>query len=180
MDKRKIDIISILAIIIACVLFYTAFLGKDFATFRSLRQDRYSIKGEINNDKYTLEILRNKKSEAINLESEITKHRLVYLKKDNVPYFLNYVSSLANRDNVMILLIEPGETVSEDIFTKTSYTAELKGGFSNIYDFLYHLEDDWRGVKIESMSLDKNTDDNSMNLRLLLSVYTINGDGEKI
>lgn len=179
MDKKKIDIIAILSIVIICVIFYTVFLKDDLFAYRPLNQKRSSLEEAINRERITVEHRKDKETYVQNLQQEIKGHKLLLLKEDKIPYFLNYISSLANQDKVAILSIEPGETIAEDIFTKTTFTTELKGGFPYIYNFLYHIENDWGGVKVVTLSIDKNPDDNSLKVRLSLAVLSISGFEEK-
>ena len=179
MAKRKIDIIAICSIVILGVIFYTVFLKDDIFAYRPLSQKRTSLEEAIIRDRITVEHRKDKETHVQNLEKEIRENKLLFLKEEKTPYFLNYISSLASRDKVAILSIEPGETLSEDLVTKTMFTAEIKGGFPYIYTFLYHLEDNWRGVKVETLSINKNPEDNSIDIRLKLAVLSISGFEEK-
>lgn len=175
MNKRKTDIISVLVIVTFLGAFYSLLLSDDILTYRSLRHKSSSIQEAIKRDRSTLETEKRKMLNVLNLEKEMEGHRLFLLKGDSVPYFLNYVSSLARRYRVEILSIEPGGTVDGELFTRTTFTAELRGGFPYVYNFLYHLEEDWRGIKMETLSIDKNTEDNSVNVKLTLAVLSIEG-----
>lgn len=175
MDKRKTDIISVLAIAALLVVFYALFLKDDISTYRSLRQKRSHIQEAINRDTSTLSIEKKKMLNVLNLEKEVKGHRLFLLKENSVPYFLNYVSSLARLYRIEILSIEPGGTVDGELFTRTAFTAELRGGFPYVYNFLYHLEEDWRGVKLETLSIDKGAEGSSVHVKLTLAVLSIEG-----
>ncbi len=165
--------------VIVFVVFYTALLKDDFSAYRSLRNKRYFLEEAISRDKYAIEAHKNKIADVLNLEKEIRENRPFLLKEGKVPYFLNYVSSLASRHKVVIISIEPGGTVANNLLTRTMFTAELKGGFPYVYNFLYYLEDDWRGVKIETLSIDKNHEDISVDIKLTLAVLSIGGFPEK-
>lgn len=175
MNKRKTDILSVLAIATFLGAFYSLFLSDDIATYRSLRHKRSSIREAIQRDTSTLEREKRKMFDVLNLEEELKGHRLFLLKGDTVPYFLTYVSSLARRYRVEILSIEPGGAVDGELFTRTTFTAELKGGFPYVYNLLYHLEEDWRGIKLETLSIDKDAAGNSVNVKLTVAVLSIEG-----
>lgn len=173
MDKKKIDIIAILSLAVIFVLFYSLFLKDDIFLYRSLSIQRASLKSAIIRDLALIEAHKSKQSEIMALEEEI-KWNIEMLQKENaVPYFLNYTSSLAGRYRVELLSVEPGEVLEGDLFTKSIFTTTLSGGFSNIYNFMYHLEDDWKGVKVERLTMDKNPGDNRINVRLTLAVLSI-------
>ncbi len=179
LDKRKIDIISIIITVSVFIIFFTLFLKDDFSAHHLLRDKRSSLKEAISRDQYAIEAHKNKAADVSTLEKEILEDKQFLLKEDNIPYFLNYVSSLARRHQVVIISIEPGQTVDNNRLTKTTFTAELKGGFPYVYNFLYHLEDDWRGVKIEALSIDKNREDSRVDVKLTLAVLSIDGFPEK-
>lgn len=179
MDKKKVDIIAIFTIVTIFAIFSFASLKNDIAAYRSLRHKRSSLKDEIRRDTYTIGLKKKRIVEVLNLEKEITEQKQFLLANDGIPDFLNYISSLARRHKVEIVSIEPGETMDVDLLTKTIFTAELRGGFSNIYNFLFHLEDDWRGVKVEELSIESSPEERDINIRMTLAVLSINGAKEK-
>ncbi len=175
MDRRKINIISILAISGLFVISYSTFLKDDLSTFLSLRHKRSSLKEEIKRDTYTVITAKNKITEVLSLEQELKEHQLLLTREERIPYFLNYISSLARQNKVEIISIEPRETVEDSLLTKAAFAAEIRGGFPSIYNFLYHLEEDWKGVKIETLSIARGPDNNNVNVRLALLVLSIHG-----
>ena len=179
-DTKKIDIISVLAIVIVSGVFYSIFLKDDFSAYKTLRDKRSSLNEAITRDRHTIDTHKNKAADILSLEKEINENKLVFLKEEKQPYFINYASSLARQYRIGILSIEPGETVISDLVSKTTFTAELRGRFPNMYNFLYHLEDDWKGVKVEALTMDKNPEDRSVSVRLTLAVLSIDGYQEKI
>ena len=179
-DTKKIDIISVLAIVIVSGVFYSIFLKDDFSAYKTLRDKRSSLNEAISKDRDTIDTHKNKAADILNLEKEINENKLVFLKEEKQPYFINYTSSLARQYRIGILSIEPGETVISDLVSKTTFTAGLRGRFPNMYNFLYHLEDDWKGVKVEALTMDKNPEDRSVSVRLTLAVLSIDGYQEKI
>jgi len=175
MKKRKIDIISLLVMSALLVVSYFSFLSDDISLYRSSRQKRSSIYEAIKRDASTVEREKKKMLDVLNLEKEIEGHRLFLPKEDSVPYFLDYFSSLARRYKVEILSIRPEGTVDGELFSRTTFTTELSGGFPNIYNFLYHLEEDWRGVKMETLSLTRDTEERSIKVKLTVAVLSIEG-----
>lgn len=179
MDRRKINIISILAISGLFVISYSTFLKDDLSTFLSLRNKRSSLKEAINRDTYTVTTSKNKITEVLSLEQELKEHQLLLTKEERVPYFINYISSLARQNKVEIISIEPRETIEDSLLTKTVFAAEIRGGFPSFYNFLYHLEEDWKGVKVETLSIARGPENNSINIRLGLLILSIDGNREK-
>jgi len=179
-DTKKIDIISVLAIVIVSGVFYSIFLKDDFSAYKTLRDKRSFLNEAITRDRHTIDTHKNKAADILSLEKEINENKLVFLKEEKQPYFINYASSLARQYRIGILSIEPGETVISDLVSKTTFTAGLRGRFPNMYNFLYHLEDDWKGVKVEALTMDKNPEDRSVSVRLTLAVLSIDGYQEKI
>lgn len=179
-DAKTVDIISILVIVIVFGTFYIIFLKDDFAAYATLREKRYSLDESITRDRHTIETSNIKAANILTLEKDISEHKLLFLKEDKVPYFINYASSLARQYRIGILSIEPGETVGGDLVSKTTFAAQLRGGFPNMYNFLYHLEEDWKGVKIETLTMDKNPEDRTISVRLTLGIISIEGYQEKI
>ncbi|MBI5756387.1 MAG: hypothetical protein HZA12_05620 [Nitrospirae bacterium] len=173
MDKKKIDIIAIISIGAIFVLFYSLFLKDDIFLYRSLSSQRASLKSAVIRDLALIEAHKGRQSEIMALEKEIKGNMDMLQKENAVPYFLNYLSSLAGRYRVGLLSIEPGEVLEGGLFTKSIFTTTMSGGFFNIYNFLYHLEDDWQGVKVERLTIDKNPGDNKVDVRLTLAVLSI-------
>ena len=179
-DTKKIDIISVLAIVIVSGVFYSIFLKDDFSACKTLRDKRASLNEAITRDRNTIDAHKNKAADILRLEKEISENKLFFIKEEKVPYFINYASSLARQYRIGILSIEPGETLINDSVSKATFMAELRGRFPNMYNFLYHLEDDWKGVKVETITMDKNPEDRSVSVRLTLAVLSVDGYQEKI
>src|SRR3990170_6492441 len=179
MDKRKIDIISIIAIVISIILSIIILLKDDISDFRLMKNKRYSLKEDIRKNSITLEREKNKAASVL-MEKEVKGQNLFITKDKLVPYFINYVSILARRHRVEIVSLEPGSSIGDNTIRKTSFTAEITGGFPNAYNFLYHLEDDWRGVKIDSLLIDKDPENNSVNVRLKLIVLSLDKNKEDV
>lgn len=173
MDKRKTDILSVLLIAIISIFFFSVFIKDDFSAYRLLRHERYFLKDAIKRYTNVVETHKNKIRDIVILENYLKEQKLFLLKEDKVAYFLNYVSSHADRNKVEIIFVEPGEIEQYDLFAKTLFTAEFRGRFPNVYNFIYRIEDDWRGVKVEKLSINKDSGDNKVNVRLKLSVISI-------
>ena len=173
MDKRKIDLISIIAITISIILSIIILLRDDISDHRLMTNKRYSLEEDIRKNSITLEREKNKAAGVPDMEKEVKGQDLFITEGKVVPYFINYISILARRHRVEIVSLEPGSSIGDSTTRKSSFTAEISGGFPNAYDFLYHLEDDWRGVKIDSLSIDRDQEDNSVNIRLRLIVLSL-------
>ncbi len=179
MDKRKIDIISIIAIAVSIVLSVIILLKDDISDFRLMKNKRYSLKEDIRKNSITLEREKNKAASVL-MEKEVKGQNLFITKDKLVPYFVNYVSTLARRHRVEIVSLEPGSSMSDNTIRKSSFTAEIAGGFPNAYNFLYHLEDDWRGVKIDSLSIGKDPENGNVNVRLKLIILSLDKNEENV
>lgn len=173
MDKRKIDLISIIAIAISIILSVIILLRDDISDYRLMTNKRYSLEEDIRKHSITLERERNRAAGVLDMDKEVKGQNLFISEGKVVPYFINYVSVLARRNRVEIVSLEPGSSIGDKITRKSSFNAEISGGFHNAYDFLYHLEDDWRGVKIDSLSIDRDPENNSVNVRLKLIVLSL-------
>ena len=180
MDKRKTDIISIIAIVISIILSIIILLKDDISDYRLMKNKRYSLKEDIRKNSITLEREKNKAAGVLDMEKEVKGQNLFITKDKLVPYLINYVSILARRHRVEIVSLEPGSSIGDNTIRKTSFTAEITGGFPNAYNFLYHLEDDWRGVKIDSLLIDKDPENNSVNVRLKLIVLSLDKNKEDV
>ena len=179
MDKRKIDIISIIAIAVSIVLSVIILLKDDISDFRLMKNKRYSLKEDIRKNSITLEREKNKAASVL-MEKEVKGQNLFITKDKLVPYFINYVSKLARRHRLEIVSLEPGSSMGDNTTGKSSFTAEISGGFPNAYNFLYHLEDDWRGVKIDSLSIDKDPESGNVNVRLKLIILSLDKNEENV
>ena len=180
MDKRKIDLISIIAIGISIILSIIILLRDDISDYRLMSNKRYSLEEDIRKNSITLEREKNKAAGVPDMEKEVKGQDLFITEGKVVPYFINYVSVLARRNRVEIVSLEPGSSIGDKITRKSSFTADISGGFPDAYDFLYHLEDDWRGVKIDSLSIDRDPENNSVNVRLILIVLSLDRNEEHV
>ncbi|OGW41697.1 MAG: hypothetical protein A2132_02480 [Nitrospirae bacterium RBG_16_43_11] len=63
--------------------------------------------------------------------------------------------------------------IKGDLFTKSMYTTSLTGGFYDVYNFLYRIEEDWKGVKIERVVMDKDSEDSRIHVMLTVAVLSI-------
>jgi len=173
MDKRKIDLISIIAIGISIILSIIILLKDDISDYRLMKNKRYSLEEDIRKNSITLEREKNKAAGVLDMNKEVKGQNLFITEGKVVPYFINYISILARRHRVEIVSLEPVSSMGDNATRKSSFTAEISGGFPDAYDFLYHLEDDWRGVKIDSLSIERDPANNSVNVRLKLIVLSL-------
>ena len=173
MDKRKIDIISIILSIIIL-------LKDDISDYRLMTNKRYSLEEDIRKNSITLEREKNKAAGVLDINKEVKVQNLLITKDKLVPYFINYISILARRHRVEIVSLEPVSSMGDNETRKSSFTAEISGGFPDAYDFLYHLEDDWRGVKIASLSIDKDPENGNVNIRLKLIILSLDKNEENV
>ena len=180
MDKRKIDLISIIAIGISIILSIIILLKDDISDYRLMKNKRYSLEEDIRKNSITLEREKNKAAGVLDINKEVKVQNLLITKDKLVPYFINYISILARRHRVEIVSLEPGSSMGDNTTGKSSFTAEISGGFPNAYNFLYHLEDDWRGVKIASLSIDKDPENGNVNIRLKLIILSLDKNEENV
>lgn len=178
MDKRKIDIISILSITAIFIIFYSIFLSDNISRYRLLRQQKVSLEDAISRGEL-IGTLEEEEANVIALGNEIRENEKFLKVENRTSYFLNYISSLARQHKIEIISVEPGETVAEDLLTRTKFTAVLRGRFLDTYNFLYFLENNWRAVKVEALSVDKTSQDRSLNIRLTLALLSIEGYKER-
>lgn len=176
MDKRKTDLISIIAIAVSVILAVIILLRDDISDYRLIINKRHSLKEDIRKSSISLEREKSKAAVTLEIEKDAKGQDLFIAEEKVVPYFINYVSILSRRHRVEIVSLEPGSSMSDNKTRVNSFTAEISGGFPDAYDFLYHLEDDWRGVKIDSLSIDRDPENNSVNVRLKLIVLSLDSN----
>ena len=80
-DTRKIDIISILAIVIISGVFYPIFLKDDFSAYKTLRDKRASLNEAITRDRHTIDAHKNIAADILRLEKEISENKLFFIKE---------------------------------------------------------------------------------------------------
>ena len=75
-DTKKIDIISVLAIVIVSGVFYSIFLKDDFSAYKTLRDKRSFLNEAITRDRHTIDTHKNKAADILSLEKKIKKKKL--------------------------------------------------------------------------------------------------------
>lgn len=173
LDKKILDIISISTILILFVLIYSVFLKDDISTHISLKKRLSSLRSSSEKSALLLKEQKNRAYDIAALEKEITDYRNIFQAGNKTPYFLNYMTVIARRYRVEVASVEPGDVIKGDSFTKSMYTTSLSGGFYDVYNFLYRIEEDWKAVKIERVVMDKNSDDSKIQVILTVAVLSI-------
>lgn len=173
LDKKLLDLLSISAILILFVLFYSVFLKDDIATHASLKKRLLTLKSSTEKSALLMEAQKNRASDIEALEKEITDYKNIFQAANKTAYLLNYMTTLARRHRVEVASVEPGEVIKGDSFTKSMYTTSITGGFYDIHNFLYRIEEDWKAVKIERVVMDKDIEDSRIHVMLTVAVLSI-------
>ena len=173
LDKKRLDLISISVIVILFVLFFSMFLKDDISMHISIRKSLSTLKSSAEGNVLLLEEQKNRASDITALEKEIIDYKNIFQAANKTPYFLNYMTAIARRHRVEVASVEPGEVIKGDLFTKSMYTTSLTGGFYDVYNFLYRIEEDWKGVKIERVVMDKDSEDSRIHVMLTVAVLSI-------
>ncbi len=173
LNRKILDLISISAIAILAVLFFSVFLKGDIAKYISLKQNLSSLKSSAERSASLLKEQEKAATDFAALEMEINNYNKVFKVENKTSYFLNYISSIARRHRLEIVSVEPGEVMKGDAFTRSTYTTLLSGSFYDIYHYLYRMEEDWKAVKIEHVVMDKNSDDSKIQVTLTVAVLSI-------
>lgn len=177
MEKRKIDIIGIISVVVIIIIFSFVFIRKDISTYYHLLQKKELVEKDIEKKRH--EIVA-KKTGVHSGETEDIKERLLILpRKKIVPFFLNYLSFLSVKHNLSITSINPGNIVEDGLFIRARFDTEVAGQFFHLYNFLYDLENEWKGIRIETITIDS-IDDNKVNAKLTLLVFSVKRPEERV
>src|SRR3989304_3305404 len=151
LNRNILDLISISAILVLSLFIFSFFLKDDISTYFSLKQKHSSLR----------------------LSAERNDYKNNFKADNKTSYFLNYITAIARRHRIEISTVEPGEVIKGDAFTRSMYTTILSGGFYDVYNYLYRIEEDWKAVKIERVVMDKNSDDSKIQVVLTVAVLSI-------
>src|SRR3989337_1305130 len=139
LNRKIVDIISISAILALSLFFFSIFLKDDISNYNSLKQKLSSLRSSADSSVPMINEQKKKASDIADLEKEMD----------------DYKNALARRHRIEVSSIEPGEVTKSDAFTRSMYTTILSGGFYDVYNYLYSLEEDWKDVKIERGLMDE-------------------------
>lgn len=173
LNRKIVDIISISAILALSLFFFSIFLKDDISNYNSLKQKLSSLRSSADSSVSMINEQKKKASDIADLEKEMDDYKKIFKVENKTSYFLNYITALARRHRIEVSSIEPGEVTKSDAFTRSMYTTILSGGFYDVYNYLYSLEEDWKAVKIERVLMDKNSDDSKIQVVLSVAVLSI-------
>ena len=120
-----------------------------------------------------LEVQKKNISDIAALEKEMNDYKELFKAENKTSDVLNYITAIARRHRIEVSTVEPGEVIKGDAFTRSMYTTILSGGFYDVYNYLYRIEEDWKAVKIERVVMDKNSDDSKIQVILTMAVLSI-------
>lgn len=173
LNRRILDLTSMGVIVVLSLFFFSIFLKEDISTYISLKQRLTSLRSSAERSASLLEEQKKRASDISALELEMKDYEKIFKAENKTPDFLNYITDIARRYRIEVATVEPGEVIKGDPFTRSMYTTVLSGSFYDIYHYLYRIEEDWKAVKIEHVVMDKNRDDNKIQVTLTLAVLSI-------
>lgn len=172
-NKRILDLISISAILAISLFFFSVFLKDDISVYISLKQRLSVLRSPAEMNHSLSGDPKKKSSDIAALELEVNDYGKVFRTENKTPDFLNYITAIGRRYRIEIASVEPGDVIKGDTVTKRIYTTILSGGFYDVYNYLYRIEEDWKAVKIEHVVMDKNRDDSKIQVVLTVAVLSI-------
>jgi len=173
LNRNILDLISISAILVLSLFIFSFFLKDDISTYFSLKQKHSSLRISAERNASMLEDQKKKASDIAAMEMEMNDYKNKFKAENKTSYFLNYITAIARRHRIEISTVEPGEVIKGDAFTRSIYTTILSGGFYDVYNYLYRIEEDWKAVKIERVVMDKNSDDSKIQVVLTVAGLSI-------
>lgn len=173
MNIKILDLISVVAISVVCLLFFSLFLKDDISKYILLRHKLSSLRSAAELSPSMLEEQKQKLSDIASLESEMNDYKRIFDTKNRTPDVLRFITDISRRYRIEVTSVEPGEVIKGDKFTRRMYTTILSGGFYDVYNYMYRIEEDWKAVKIERVVMDKNSDNRRIQVVLTMAVLSI-------
>ena len=171
--------LSIRTLNIACLTGFLALaIGGGFGVARcaKAKADR------IERDKKAVEVLRvglNKAQDAlVRLDStlganqtalDMLRERL--LTSEPIGGFLAGLDAVASKADVKVKQVAPGQSVREEICTRTPLAFACEGSFAGLHAVLYGLERADRLVRVEQFSISRSSPSNRCSMNVTCSVY---------
>ncbi len=172
-NKKTVDLASICAMLAMSFLFISLFLKDDLSKYISQKHKLSALKSSAERNASLPDEQQKTGSDISALEMEMNDYKKIFRTGNRASDFLNYITEAGRRHRVEVSSVEPGEVVKGDLYTRNVYTTILSGGFYDIYNYLYRIEEDWKAVKIERVVMDKNHDDSRIQVILTVAVLSI-------
>ncbi len=158
-DIKTLDRACLIAVLVISLVFGYVFVSRGIKQYQQVQQEN-ELLSRRSQDLTTADT----NLQRIHVLLESTKKELQVLN-ESIPdsaqmgEFLKQLDHLMNEQKVVLVGIEPLETVKEKMYTRIPLHLLVKGSFVNIYYLLYNLEKMNRTLVMEKMSI--TTSDNT-------------------
>jgi Tfp pilus assembly protein PilO len=171
--------LSIRAINIGCLAGFLALaIGGNFVAARSAKAKADRVDHDVQAAKVLLGEFNKAQSALLRLDATLKANQtaLETLRKrlpesDPIGGFLADLDALASKTDVKVNKVAPGESVREDICTRTPLAFSCEGSFAGLHAVLHGLEHMDRLVRAEQVSISRSSPSTRCSMDITCSVY---------
>jgi Tfp pilus assembly protein PilO len=118
-----------------------------------LRADIATKSARLDNDQFRSRNLVQVASEVDRLRMRLDKFNKRLPRTAELGEFIRDMTTVSSRFSLRKLVHQPGTVRRQDVFGEVPITISFEGEFTNVFDFIHHLEDMNRLARVKTLSV---------------------------